>query len=180
MLGTSHYVSPIIKGGRGIRRFWFCNTPFSFIFGLLEVNDHRMSMITTTDLSLRSPWKPCDPRRSSNPNSPLHPGRGMMTVCSGLNMNKYIYVICHFPRRSQARGCLYTLAKVSIVRMHICSVLTLLWKAFGDIFCTLLRASIMRDSRNWFVYSRFNAPESPLTSTLYIPTSALVIKIANA
>ena len=97
MLGTSHYVSPIIKGGRGIRRFWFCNTPFSFIFSLLEVNDHRMSMITTTDLSLRSPWKPCDPRRSSNPNSPLHPGRGMMTVCSGLNMNKYILLFAISP-----------------------------------------------------------------------------------
>ena len=142
------------------------------------------TLLATTDLSLRSPWKPCDPRRSSNPNSPPPPPRARNDdfddVCPGLNMNKYIYVICHFPRRSQARGCLYTLAKVSIVRIHICSVLTLLWKAFGDIFCTLLRASIMRDSRNWFVYSRFNAPESPLTSTLYIPTSALVIKIANA
>ena len=139
------------------------------------------TLLATTDLSLRYPWKPYDPRRSSNPNfPPPPPPRARNDDCLLRAEYEQIHIVlCHFPRRSQARGCLYTLAKVSIVRMHICSVLTLLWKAFGDIFCTLLRASIMRDSRNWFVYSRFNAPESPLTSTLYIPTSALVIKIAN-
>lgn len=34
----------------------------------------------------------------------------------------------------------------------------------------------MRFSRNWLVYSRFNAPESWPTNTLYFPSSALVDK----